>query len=628
MNKNIRNKINSQNYNEENCSNQVLLSSRDFIQQHSCCSFMESSRCSQCFLSLSSGLDQNHGGEYAAFEALLERFVFALRACRISPYVLLDGGSDPSNRKLQTSVERAKNLIRRADRAALNGHSHGILPPLASWVLKQTMARLQVPLAQCYGEADQEIAALATEWQCPVLSNDSDFFVFPLPLGLLPITHFLWEKVNPKDTRSYVPCKSYRTTSFCIYFQLRPELLPAFAALAGNDYIKLRQLDWSQWAPSSGGRLEGLLCWLRDFRQPDAALEAALRLLGEQSEESRMEVRSKLTMAMTEYQLPASVLGKFFLHGVDLVGVVPDWMRLPLTRARLTSDVLDVLLLRRMHLRFTVETAELPNANLTSRPLRRLMYGLLLGRERPPVQEMDREGLQFQFVPVTPTVSSADPSERLQVLLGALGVTEASLSSLPLQLRLPLAVTCYWLQNAQPPPDRRLLQALLQGMLGNNKTAAGITHCDFTVPPQRPGRYVCQSAARHRRTTQDATHAFNQWQMCLRDALHLNQLLCFPLQEPDVAGLFQGTLVHQLLRCSNVRQKRPPPTVLHALAGLWEDEEDEEERRCFAQALEELEPEEHVAVKTRYKTKQRSNKPQPRQFFRKSQLSLSSLFSC
>ncbi|XP_029958468.1 single-strand DNA endonuclease ASTE1 isoform X2 [Salarias fasciatus] len=584
-------------------------------------------------LYVDSGLDQNHGGEYAAFEALLERFVFALRACRISPYVLLDGGSDPSNRKLQTSVERAKNLIRRADRAALNGHSHGILPPLASWVLKQTMARLQVPLAQCYGEADQEIAALATEWQCPVLSNDSDFFVFPLPLGLLPITHFLWEKVNPKDTRSYVPCKSYRTTSFCIYFQLRPELLPAFAALAGNDYIKLRQLDWSQWAPSSGGRLEGLLCWLRDFRQPDAALEAALRLLGEQSEESRMEVRSKLTMAMTEYQLPASVLGKFFLHGVapplrhtqqDLVGVVPDWMRLPLTRARLTSDVLDVLLLRRMHLRFTVETAELPNANLTSRPLRRLMYGLLLGRERPPVQEMDREGLQFQFVPVTPTVSSAtqrlplaslpeaDPSERLQVLLGALGVTEASLSSLPLQLRLPLAVTCYWLQNAQPPPDRRLLQALLQGMLGNNKTAAD----------------VCQSAARHRRTTQDATHAFNQWQMCLRDALHLNQLLCFPLQEPDVAGLFQGTLVHQLLRCSNVRQKRPPPTVLHALAGLWEDEEDEEERRCFAQALEELEPEEHVAVKTRYKTKQRSNKPQPRQFFRKSQLSLSSLFSC
>uniref|UniRef100_A0A672GUT1 Uncharacterized protein n=1 Tax=Salarias fasciatus TaxID=181472 RepID=A0A672GUT1_SALFA len=574
-----------------------------------------------CFLSLSSGLDQNHGGEYAAFEALLERFVFALRACRISPYVLLDGGSDPSNRKLQTSVERAKNLIRRADRAALNGHSHGILPPLASWVLKQTMARLQVPLAQCYGEADQEIAALATEWQCPVLSNDSDFFVFPLPLGLLPITHFLWEKVNPKDTRSYVPCKSYRTTSFCIYFQLRPELLPAFAALAGNDYIKLRQLDWSQWAPSSGGRLEGLLCWLRDFRQPDAALEAALRLLGEQSEESRMEVRSKLTMAMTEYQLPASVLGKFFLHGVDLVGVVPDWMRLPLTRARLTSDVLDVLLLRRMHLRFTVETAELPNANLTSRPLRRLMYGSI------DIQTSPEQIHQIQPPILTSwnVFFSADPSERLQVLLGALGVTEASLSSLPLQLRLPLAVTCYWLQNAQPPPDRRLLQALLQGMLGNNKTAADDSRISLYPLKDLVG---VKSAARHRRTTQDATHAFNQWQMCLRDALHLNQLLCFPLQEPDVAGLFQGTLVHQLLRCSNVRQKRPPPTVLHALAGLWEDEEDEEERRCFAQALEELEPEEHVAVKTRYKTKQRSNKPQPRQFFRKSQLSLSSLFSC
>lgn len=31
------------------------------------------------------------------------------------------------------------------------------------------------------------------------------------------------------------------------------------------------------------------------------------------------------------------------------------------------------------------------------------------------------------------------------------------------------------------------------------------------------------------------THAFNQWQACLKDSLHLNQLLGFPLPEPQVA---------------------------------------------------------------------------------------------
>jgi len=55
-------------------------------------------------------------------------------------------------------------------------------------------------------------------------------------------------------------------------------------------------------------------------------------------------------------------------------------------------------------------------------------------------------------------------SERLQVLLEALGVTEDSLSLLSPQLKLPVAVTCYWLHRAQPPPDQRLLKALLLGM--------------------------------------------------------------------------------------------------------------------------------------------------------------------
>lgn len=61
-------------------------------------------------------------------------------------------------------------------------------------------------------------------------------------------------------------------------------------------------------------------------------------------------------------------------------------------------------------------------------------------------------------------VSQAEAEERLQVLLEALGVTQDALSLLPPQLRLPVAVTCYWMQRAQPPPDVKLLKPLLLGM--------------------------------------------------------------------------------------------------------------------------------------------------------------------
>lgn len=33
----------------------------------------------------------------------------------------------------------------------------------------------------------------------------------------------------------------------------------------------------------------------------------------------------------------------------------------------------------------------------------------------------------------------------------------------------------------------------------------------------------------------DVTHSINQWQLCLKDSIHLNQLLGRPLPEPQVA---------------------------------------------------------------------------------------------
>lgn len=94
-----------------------------------------------------------------------------------------------------------------------------------------------------------------------------------------------------------------------------------------------------------------------------------------------------------------------------LEGLVPDWIQLLLVQARLTSDILDVLRLQRLNLSFSVGLAEMPSANLTSRPLRQVIYGLLLGhildRDGPiKVRERDREGLELRIIPVPPTFTT------------------------------------------------------------------------------------------------------------------------------------------------------------------------------------------------------------------------------
>lgn len=51
--------------------------------------------CSLFFnLYFTSGLDQQHGGDYDAFARLLTEFLSALESCSIQPYVVLDGGED------------------------------------------------------------------------------------------------------------------------------------------------------------------------------------------------------------------------------------------------------------------------------------------------------------------------------------------------------------------------------------------------------------------------------------------------------------------------------------------------------------------------------------------------------
>ncbi|KAM4600320.1 single-strand DNA endonuclease ASTE1-like [Polymixia lowei] len=508
------------------------------------------------------GLDWRHGGEYDAFEDVIEKFVKALTDSGIDLYVVLDGGTQYSERKFESLRKRTKQRIQQAHIATTDqmDQEERILPLLAKAVFKQTLAKLNVSLAQCFGEADQEIASLARELRCPVLSNDSNFYVFDLPDGFLPISHFQWKAVSHRGNQTFIPCKRYTTSSFCTFFKIERRLLPVFSAVAGNNYVNLREMGlmvrWEKYAPADRGklsRLEGLLRWLRDFQQPEDVLRTLPDLLGQLSGQKLAEVRDGLSLGMKGYQLPPGSLHSFFSDGTapplppDACGVVPDWAHLPLTQGRLSTYIRDILMLKIMPLSTVVDYEDLPSANLISRPIRQVMYGLLLGvRDGVQVEELDRENLNRVKIPVRPvfrggaqqlkldSLHEAEPSVRLRVCLETLGVNETTLTGLPAHLRLPVAVTRYWLQKASPRPDPKLVQALLLGME------------DGEIRRQREAMGGLPEDTD--RMDLGVAHAYNQWQASLKDAIHLNQVLNFPLPEPQIAWLFRGTLVHQLER--------------------------------------------------------------------------------
>ncbi|XP_029604655.1 protein asteroid homolog 1-like [Salmo trutta] len=520
-----------------------------------------------------------HGGDYDDFENQVCKFFKALRDCGIEPYVVIDGGSDFSDKKFETLLHRVQSTLNTANNLSKGLQGDRIIPTLVKQVFKQVLSSLKVPFAQCIFEADQEIASLAQRWNCPVLSYDSDFYIFDIQAGYLPISHFKWQNASTQrwSSQNYIPCKRYTPTSFCRHFNINRKLLPVFAAIVGNDYVNLDKMGfpirWEDKLPMEPNRrprvvfFNKLLKWLGSFQEQQEALDNVPSLIVSRNNQHNMDAALQaLSRGIKVYQLTLSCLEKFFIKGKapdpghlpDHLSVLPDWTLLPLMKGTLPSCIIYILQLRPVIQGVQVEDHSFPSGNNTSRPIRQVVFGLLLG-ERREVKEYDREGINLTSSMVKAILpraaqqmqldmlNQAPHSVRLEVFLETLGVSQSTLNGLPSHLGLPVAVTYYWLRHAHLQPDHRLLQALLLGLVYGELCRQRKSQRGFIEEGPVLGRLrgLIQRGARSLDLA--VAHAYSQWQRCMRDCLDLNQLLCFPLSEPQIAWLYRGTLVHQLV---------------------------------------------------------------------------------
>ncbi|CAB1321273.1 unnamed protein product [Coregonus sp. 'balchen'] len=287
-------------------------------------------------------------------------------------------------------------------------------------------------------------------------------------------------------------------------------------------------------------KLCSLLDWLTRFQGQQKALDSVPRLIGHGNNRHNMDAALQaLSVGIEEYQLPPGCLEQFFNDDVapdpghlpEPLRVLPDWTLLPLTKGRLPSYMIYILLQRPVIEGVQVEDLHLPSGNTTSRPIRQVLYGLLLG-ERREVEEYDREGKNLTS-------------------------SKSTLNGLPPHLELPVAVTCYWLRRAHPRPDLPLLQALLLGLVYGELCRQRKSQRDEGPVLERLVGLIQRVA---RGLDLGVAHAYSQWQCCMRDGLDLNQLLCFPLPEPQCAWLYRGTLVHQLV--AELRRGMNPDSLL------------------------------------------------------------------
>ncbi|XP_065798866.1 protein asteroid homolog 1 isoform X5 [Muntiacus reevesi] len=425
-------------------------------------------------LYFNSNLELRYGGDYDSFTDVVQKFFESLFACKICPYVVLDGGCDISDKKLNTLKDRAREKIQMAHSLSVGGGGY-VCPLLIREVFIQVLIKLQVCFVQCFSEADRDIMTLANYWNCPVLSSDSDFCIFDLKSGFCPLNGFQWRNMNTiKGTRDcYIPAKCFFLDALCCHFgNMNKTLLPLFAVLCGNDHVNLPVM-------------ETFLSKVENMQRPNAH-------------------RISLPIRQVIYGL----LVNAFPHVRNVA-----WDALPPQPP-------------------TFREVERINKNIKTS----IVNAVELPKDHYDLSKLTELSL----------------ASRQMLLLETLKVKQSLLDPVPAALKLPVAVSCYWVQHAEATLKLHHLQALLLGML------LGPLRAMVSSPEEKAVRgggagTLCEELQRAKappgtRLDLDAAHVFCQWQCCLQMGLYLNQLLSTPLPEPDLTRLYSGSLVHGLCR--------------------------------------------------------------------------------
>ena len=256
-----------------------------------------------------------------------------------------------------------------------------------------------------YSEADPDIASLARDWKCPVLSNDSDFFIFDVKGGFIPLSSF--------DV-DHLTARIFYRSNLARYFGIREELLPLFASLLGNDYVSweaLKSFNRTIWTLFSDGRrgkevrflgVASLLSQFSDSITETKAFEFALELI--EPGESRERLKQAVEYSLQEYTVTKSNVLNYFrdeavcslLRTQNNLELDEEVLR-TFREGKFSTDSMSSLAAGKVFLRVQVEDRESRSSNQCSMSLRQLAYDILSdeGRNMKKVEEWDREALQL-----------------------------------------------------------------------------------------------------------------------------------------------------------------------------------------------------------------------------------------
>lgn len=307
-----------------------------------------------------SNINSAFGGNYDQYFRFVCNFFVLLKKCNVKPYVLLDGGCE--RRKLRTVKSRLRSKISGIKHLNLY-RNRSTFPILMREVFVEALEHCKVHIMRCVFEADEEVAILAQKLNCPVLSYDSDFYIFDVKyIPAVTLTRKVYKKteiIDPKyrgiapkrggckkkmlvqemhktsgdlivkkeiedpnailtKTYYYIDCSLYTLSNLVNSKGLSNDMIPLFAVLIGNDYIQgslfrkffanISMKETGKKTSQQGKRIVAILLWLKN-----QTLESAItKVLSRVEKNRRAWLQKQIESAMDGYKSKESVAYKYF----------------------------------------------------------------------------------------------------------------------------------------------------------------------------------------------------------------------------------------------------------------------------------------------------------------------------
>ena len=194
-----------------------------------------------------------YGGDLVSYGQLIREFFKNLEKCKITAVLVFDGSAVGKHalKNFIGSKERElyKRGLERFNRARLMSEfpvdDEIIMPQSMNVLFRNIATEFGIQRKQAPYEADQHIARIANELNCPVLTNDSDFFIYSLKRGFILLDSFDYKKpIVDSSGKSRIKCSIYSHEKLMRTMgSFNAENMPLLSILLGNDYVEADTFD-------------------------------------------------------------------------------------------------------------------------------------------------------------------------------------------------------------------------------------------------------------------------------------------------------------------------------------------------------------------------------------------------